>query len=242
MRLLGTTRPGIADVLTLGNAACGVAAIVAVSTRADADGPGGDVLRLWAGLLLLGTVLDVLDGAAARRWGGTALGGPLDGMADAITFGLAPAIALAAFSLPGHSRSMALLVGAGVCAYATGALLRLADFAANRSGDGRFTGLPSPLAAVGVLDLAFLTPPPLVAGAGLAVLGLLMASPLHYPANRGSALTLALAGWALGLAVLIGLVDERIPAWSTLAVIAVVLPALTAVGRWSGVPADLPTC
>jgi len=70
----------------------------------------------------------------------------------------------------------------------------------------------------------------------------LMASPLHYPANRGSALTLALAGWALGLAVLIGLVDERIPAWSTLAVIAVVLPALTAVGRWSGVPADLPTC
>jgi phosphatidylserine synthase len=229
-------------VLTLGNAACGVAALLAVSARGGADGPGEDVLRLWAGLLLLGTVLDVLDGAAARRWGGTALGGPLDGMADAITFGLAPPVALATFTLRGEPRSTALLVGAGVCAYATGALLRLADFAAHRSGDGRFTGLPSPLAAVGVLDLAFLTPPPLVAGAGLAVLGLLMASRLHYPANRGSALRLALAGWALGLAGLFGLVDVRIPAWSTLAVIAVVLPALTTVGRWSRVPAHLPTC
>lgn len=243
MRLLGTTRPGVADVLTLGNATCGVCAVLVVAAGGIGTDPDDPVLRLWAALLLLGTLLDVLDGAAARRRGGTALGAPLDGMADAVTFGLAPAVGLASFVLPGSSTEAVVVVAAGACVYASGALLRLADFAARRSGEGWFTGLPSPLAALAVVDLAFLSPPPLVAAAGLTVLGLLMASRLHYPANRGSAMTLALAGWALAIAALTGLVDVRMAAWATLATIAVVLPVLTSVGRWAPLPAaDVPRC
>ena len=44
-------------------------------------------------VVVAGTFLDVVDGAAARRWGGTPLGPPLDCLADAITFGVAPVVA-----------------------------------------------------------------------------------------------------------------------------------------------------
>ena len=80
----------LADVFTLGNAACGVAAML----MAMRYGRGGDVGDLFvaAALLPAAFVFDVLDGRVAR-WRGTAsaLGRELDSLADVISFGVAPA-------------------------------------------------------------------------------------------------------------------------------------------------------
>ena len=238
MRLLGTVRPGVADALTLGNASCGVGATLVVVTL----GTGGDALRLVVVLLLAGTVLDVLDGAAARRWGSSSLGRPLDGLADAVTFGLMPAVALGALGLDGDPGVAAVAVVAGVVIFSGSALLRLADFCATRCGDPHFTGLPSPLAAVAAFDIAFLSPPPLVIALGLAGLGAQMVSPLHYPVQGGVIAALSLGGWAFGAAGLSGLVDARIPALATLAFIVVVIPTATAIEVRSRVPVNAPTC
>ena len=68
-------RPGVADVLTLGNALCGVAAIiVAGGSELTARFTMLERYQAAAMFLLFGTLFDVLDGAAARRWGGTVLG------------------------------------------------------------------------------------------------------------------------------------------------------------------------
>ncbi len=80
----------LADVFTLGNAACGVAAVL-MAMRYGLD---RDVVDLFvaAALLPAALVFDVLDGRVAR-WRGTAsaLGRELDSLADVISFGVAPA-------------------------------------------------------------------------------------------------------------------------------------------------------
>src|SRR5918997_1283964 len=80
----------LADVFTLGNAACGVAgvfcAMVYMSTRAI------DYFYAAAILAPVAFVFDVLDGRIARmRSTHSALGRELDSLADVISFGVAPA-------------------------------------------------------------------------------------------------------------------------------------------------------
>jgi len=81
----------LADILTLGNAACGTAAIFAsisfVATRLR-----GFFLTGCA-LILLALVFDVLDGRVARwRQKQSLLGRELDSLSDVISFGVAPAV------------------------------------------------------------------------------------------------------------------------------------------------------
>ncbi|MEP7138986.1 MAG: CDP-diacylglycerol--serine O-phosphatidyltransferase [Caldimonas sp.] len=80
----------LADVFTLGNAACGVAAVL-MAMRYGLDRDVSDLL-VAAALLPAAFVFDVLDGRVAR-WQGTAsaLGRELDSLADVISFGVAPA-------------------------------------------------------------------------------------------------------------------------------------------------------
>jgi CDP-diacylglycerol--serine O-phosphatidyltransferase len=80
----------LADVFTLGNAACGVAAVL-MAMRYALDRDVGDLL-VAAALAPAAFVFDVLDGRVAR-WRGTAssLGRELDSLADVISFGVAPA-------------------------------------------------------------------------------------------------------------------------------------------------------
>jgi CDP-diacylglycerol--serine O-phosphatidyltransferase len=80
----------LADVLTLGNAACGTTSLFAVLTYVETH----HARALATAILLLpvGLIFDVLDGRVARwRQRHSALGRELDSLADVISFGVAPA-------------------------------------------------------------------------------------------------------------------------------------------------------
>jgi CDP-diacylglycerol--serine O-phosphatidyltransferase len=80
----------LADLFTLGNAACGVAAIFCAMGYLDDSGLGG--FYAAAALAPAAFVLDVLDGRIARaRQQHSVLGRELDSLADVISFGVAPA-------------------------------------------------------------------------------------------------------------------------------------------------------
>ena len=75
-------RLGVADVVTLSNAAVGiVAAVVAFSA------PG-----IAARLILLAAIADALDGITARRFGSSEVGPLLDSITDVVSFGATPAL------------------------------------------------------------------------------------------------------------------------------------------------------
>jgi CDP-diacylglycerol--serine O-phosphatidyltransferase len=78
---------GLADVLTCCNLASGIAAILL-------PGEGRRLRR--STLILVGGLCDALDGPLARRSGNpTELGAAADGVADFVSFGIAPAVLLA---------------------------------------------------------------------------------------------------------------------------------------------------
>ncbi|MBN8509637.1 MAG: CDP-alcohol phosphatidyltransferase family protein [Burkholderiales bacterium] len=80
----------LADFFTLGNAACGVLAVL-LAMRFVASGELGH-FQLAAAMIPLAFVFDVLDGRIARwRHQHSALGRELDSLADVISFGVAPA-------------------------------------------------------------------------------------------------------------------------------------------------------
>ena len=132
-------------------------------------------LALASLLILLGFILDSVDGSVARLTGGvTELGGQLDSLADMITFGVAPAfLMLHTFSLslgaegvqsimqPGSSGLLGRLCWSIAALYICCAALRLARFnvetAAGRLGDHMtFRGMPSPGAAGLIASLVLL--------------------------------------------------------------------------------------
>ena len=80
----------LADVFTLGNAACGVAAVFCAMVYLAEERL--TYFFVAAGLAPVAFVFDVLDGRIAR-WRSThsALGRELDSLADVISFGVAPA-------------------------------------------------------------------------------------------------------------------------------------------------------
>jgi CDP-diacylglycerol--serine O-phosphatidyltransferase len=227
VRIVGTERPGPGDILTLGNAVCGLAAIVYITAHASDDGSisAFTVMRPAVLLLVAGTVLDVLDGAVARRFGATSLGRPLDAMADVVTFGVAPAVLLASLAITRTHGATRYLVAAGAAIYVASALLRLAEFSASRTQTRQFTGLPSTMAAIVVVDVFLLSSNAIVAAAGLAVIGYLMISRLLYPMQGGVLALLAIAGWIFGLVGAVGIVDPHLPAVGSLVFILVIVPA-----------------
>ena len=81
----------VADFLTLGNAATGVAAIFAAVSYVETS----QVAHLYAAIALgpLAFLLDALDGRVARwRHEHSAMGRELDSLSDVISFGVAPAV------------------------------------------------------------------------------------------------------------------------------------------------------
>jgi CDP-diacylglycerol--serine O-phosphatidyltransferase len=80
----------LADFFTLGNAACGMAAVFCAMTYVGSVSLGHFFAA--AALVLAGLIFDVLDGRVARwRHNHSALGRELDSLADIISFGVAPA-------------------------------------------------------------------------------------------------------------------------------------------------------
>jgi len=98
----------LADVFTLSNGCCGVAAIFFAMNHLRSGRPG----EVYAvGVLVVGAlVFDVLDGRIARwRHKASAMGRELDSLADVISFGVAPACLAYAVGMSGLWDALALL-------------------------------------------------------------------------------------------------------------------------------------
>ena len=148
----------VADFFTLGNAACGVAAIFcAMAYVADKQALGA--FYAAAALAPAAFIFDVLDGRIARmRHEHSALGRELDSLADVISFGVAPATLAVAAGMNGGWDWVALIYF--VCC----GVSRLARFnvTAEKMSEGSdsgkvkyFEGTPIPTSVVLTGVLAF---------------------------------------------------------------------------------------
>jgi phosphatidylserine synthase len=197
-----------ANLATLANALLGVGAILYVLA--------GN--KLWAMLLVASAIgFDGLDGVLSRRSKSpaTSFGRYADSVADAVTFGLAPAFLIAV-----HTSDTGLwapwqtwaLVLAGV--YFAAAIGRLVYFTARGFQRPYFLGVPTPESALALIVAllfcdtpAFLSIQPLVVLLGVAVLAVMMVVPVPYPKiRRGATLripvTVTAVATALALLVL----------------------------------------
>lgn len=144
------------NIVTLGNLACGVGAMLLAVAAVVEDNPD----RLYQGALwlVLATFLDAIDGKLARITGtASPLGAQLDSLADAVTFGVAPGVVAVTMvrllapelDIQPHPR---FLVVAPVV-YSCCAVLRLARFNVDsehedlKKDHAHFIGLPTPGAA-----------------------------------------------------------------------------------------------
>jgi CDP-diacylglycerol--serine O-phosphatidyltransferase len=155
----------IPSLFTLGNAACGFAAIVKVGSFAM--NPGNTQYLVSAGwFILLAMVFDSFDGKVARMARATSdLGGQLDSLADAISFGVAPAVLVTIWNSKFFAQTptetfLAKMTWFFCLTYALAAILRLARFNVENRHDKEhhmsFVGLPTPGAGGFVASLVIL--------------------------------------------------------------------------------------
>lgn len=98
----------VADLFTLANAACGTGAIFLAMAYTSGEGPS----KIYAAgvVLLFAVSFDFLDGRVARwRHGASPLGRELDSLADAVSFGVAPACLARAVGFTGTWDTLVLL-------------------------------------------------------------------------------------------------------------------------------------
>ena len=230
-----------ADCVTIANALCGFFAIVVVvhvvltDPTALAEGVDRQVLNMAGSLILAGTVCDVADGAAARRWGSGPLGWSLDAMADVLTFGVAPAMLLAVEAATHPAPWAGLLLAAGAV-YLVAIMIRLArNEAMKRDSCTAFHGVTSPVGGAGLLAVVACgagPAPTLAATLGLAGL---MVGPFRYPHQSDPfAATLLVAAWLLAAGALAGVLSLRVLAAS--AVLVILLSPLLLADRVRRVP------
>jgi CDP-diacylglycerol--serine O-phosphatidyltransferase len=149
-----------ADALTIGNASCGT---IAVFLCLDYVATGNARLMWLAFVLLpLALVLDVLDGAVARKQKRrqSVLGGDLDSLADVISFGVAPAVLGFTLGLRGRWDIVCLTYFV-VCGVSRLARFNVtaAALADTRTGKVKYfegTPIPTSIVIVGVLATAFM--------------------------------------------------------------------------------------
>lgn len=162
----------IPSLLTIGNLVIGIVALIL----------SGQHTETAALLVLLGMVLDGLDGRAARMLHAESeFGRELDSLSDIVTFGVAPALIM--YSVVLQSLGW---VGIAIAALfpVTGAL-RLARFNVQRKSSKYFVGLPI-TAAGGILATMalyrdLLSPAYVILPVGMLTLSILMVSKVRYP-------------------------------------------------------------
>jgi CDP-diacylglycerol--serine O-phosphatidyltransferase len=148
-------------LLTLGNAACGFAAIIWASKIDGTEGTES-YFALSGWLIICAMLFDALDGYVARlARTASKFGGELDSLCDAISFGAAPAFLLLRLGPAREPRLLLHQMMVGIATlYMLCALLRLARFNVENTPDPashkRFRGLPSPAAAGCLASLAIL--------------------------------------------------------------------------------------
>lgn len=144
----------IPNMLTLGNLLCGAGATIALLVHSDFE------LAFW--LVVISAVFDFFDGFAARLLHSTsAIGVELDSLADMVSFGLVPAVAM--FTLFGEVPQFSALDSQvmGYLQYTTLLIvafsaLRLAKFNVDTTQSAEFCGLPTPANGLFCLSLAML--------------------------------------------------------------------------------------
>jgi archaetidylserine synthase len=203
----------LADLFTIINALMGLGALLLATV--------GEV-RLAIQLVLVGVIMDGVDGAVARLGkGGGPLGGVLDTLADTITFVTTSAV-ITFFSLtqrPTSDLEYALIL-APLALYVVCGMLRLARFEALRD-DGRkryyFSGIPSPAAAILLLSMVLVDVRAWIVLVVATYCGILMVSRIRFPKLRGWG---AVASVAILLAILVTFKDpalQRVMTWGMLA-------------------------
>ncbi len=147
----------LADFFTLGNAACGMAAIFLAMLAIV--GPDARYLLLAAAFAPAALIFDVLDGRIARwRQQHSALGRELDSLADIISFGVAPATLAFAAGMQGGWDAIILtyFVCCGVSRLAR-YNVTAESLAGDESGKVKYfegTPIPTSVLLTGVLALA----------------------------------------------------------------------------------------
>jgi len=137
------------NLLTLSSVFCGISSI---HLSALAESPGELQIAAW--LIVVGMLCDLFDGRVARMTNAqSAFGVQLDSLADAVSFGVAPALLL-------YNWGMRPLGMTGIFIafiFAACAIMRLARFnvtAAETGGASKyFEGLPTPLAAGAIVSM-----------------------------------------------------------------------------------------
>ncbi len=144
----------IPNCITLANLLCGIASIVFSLVYND--------LQLAFALILASAVCDFFDGFAARLLKQySAVGVQLDSLADMVSFGVAPAIAMSvlckampsAFGVSGVWFDVLCYLPLLVAALSA---LRLAKFNIDETQTEEFEGLPTPASAILLLSVAAL--------------------------------------------------------------------------------------
>lgn len=169
----------LANLLTLGSLTAGFLAALRVF---EADLLGA------AGLVALAALLDTVDGVAARRGSGGAseFGASLDSLADLISFGMVPTLAvyLNLFSTMEHPLRA---TGLAVCTlFVLCSALRLARFSVTKHLRC-FVGLPTPPAGLALVALPAFGAPVLLALCVCGALCVLMVSTIRVPTLHGLA-------------------------------------------------------
>ena len=147
----------LADLITLANASCGMAAIfLCLNQVPGAYGPNFWIVFV---LLPLALICDILDGLIARRLAShSPLGADLDSLADIVSFGVAPAVLGFTLGLRGPWDEL-ILIYFVVCG-----ISRLARFnvtapsLADRSGKVKYyegTPIPTSIVIVAFLGIAY---------------------------------------------------------------------------------------
>jgi CDP-diacylglycerol--serine O-phosphatidyltransferase len=146
----------LADVITIGNAACGTGAVLSCMSYMATKERGA----IWTALVLLPLALicDALDGTVARwRRKSSPLGADLDSLADIVSFGVAPAALGFALGLRGGWDAVIL------CYFVACGIGRLARYnvtaaaLSDESGKVKYyegTPIPTSLALVALLGAA----------------------------------------------------------------------------------------
>ncbi|MWG33371.1 protein sorting system archaetidylserine synthase [Halomarina oriensis] len=166
-------RFGVADGMTVCNAAIGFAAAAAVLVD-----PG-----LAARLVLLAAVADGADGVLARKYGGTQFGEYLDSLADVASFSVAPALFVFGVAFEAWGETTGTLVAGGVAAlFVAMGVVRLGLYTVHDPKKPVTVGVPTTLAAtvLATLYLAGLTNPTALLGI-TAAFAYLMVVTVPYP-------------------------------------------------------------
>lgn len=136
----------IANAFTIGNMACGGASIIASIAGYK---------KIAVSLIIIAGILDRYDGAIARKFNSQSpLGVQLDSMADALSFGIAPAV-LIYMNKFYKVENYWILLGIPTVIYIICGLFRLARYNAyGLDDDGNFMGIPITAAGMFLVAMA----------------------------------------------------------------------------------------